>query len=91
MPARAGTGSGVIYTADGYILTNNHVVEFADEFDITLHDNREFKARLVGADPSTDMAVLKIDANPTCPPSNWATPTTSESANGCWPWATRST
>ncbi len=60
---RSGTGSGVIYTADGYILTNNHVVEFADEFDITLHDNREFKARLVGADPSTDMAVLKIDAN----------------------------
>ena len=60
---RSGTGSGVIYTADGYILTNNHVVEFADEFDITLYDNREFKARLVGADPSTDMAILKIDAN----------------------------
>lgn len=60
---RAGTGSGVIYTTDGYILTNNHVVEFADEFEITLYDNREFKARLVGADPSTDMAVLKIDAN----------------------------
>lgn len=60
---RSGTGSGVIYTSDGYILTNNHVVEFADEFEITLHDNREFKARLVGADPSTDMAVLKIDAN----------------------------
>jgi len=60
---RTGTGSGVIYTADGYILTNNHVVEFADEFDITLYDNREFKARLVGADPSTDMAILKIDAN----------------------------
>lgn len=60
---RAGTGSGVIYTADGYILTNNHVVEYADEFEITLYDNREFKARLVGADPSTDMAVLKIDAS----------------------------
>jgi len=59
---RAGTGSGVIYTNDGYILTNNHVVEFADEYTITLHDNREFKARLVGTDPSTDMAVLKIDA-----------------------------
>ena len=60
---RSGTGSGVIYTNDGYILTNNHVVEFADEFEITLYDNREFIARLVGADPSTDMAVLKIDAN----------------------------
>jgi Do/DeqQ family serine protease len=59
---RAGTGSGVIYTSDGYILTNNHVVEFADDYTITLHDNREFKARLVGTDPSTDMAVLKIEA-----------------------------
>lgn len=59
---RSGTGSGVIYTADGYILTNNHVIEFADEYTITLHDGREFKARLVGADASTDMAVLKIEA-----------------------------
>jgi serine protease Do len=59
---RSGTGSGVIYTADGYIMTNNHVVEFADEYTVTLHDNREFKARLVGRDQSTDMAVIKIDA-----------------------------
>ncbi len=41
---RAGTGSGVIYSPDGYIITNNHVVEFADEFEVTLFDNREFKA-----------------------------------------------
>ncbi len=60
---RSGTGSGVIYTSDGYILTNNHVVEFADEFEVTLYDNREFRARLVGRDPNTDMAVIKIDAN----------------------------
>lgn len=60
---RSGTGSGVIYSEDGYILTNNHVVEFADEFEVTLHDNREFRARLVGRDPNTDMAVIKIDAN----------------------------
>lgn len=60
---RSGTGSGVIYTPDGYILTNNHVVEFADEFEVTLHDNREFKARLIGRDENTDMAVIKIDAN----------------------------
>jgi S1-C subfamily serine protease len=53
----------VIYSEDGYILTNNHVVEFADEFEVTLHDNREFRARLVGRDPNTDMAVIKIDAN----------------------------
>ncbi|MBC7776512.1 MAG: trypsin-like peptidase domain-containing protein [Phycisphaerae bacterium] len=59
---RSGTGSGVIYTEDGYILTNNHVVEFADEYEVTLYDNREFRARLVGRDPNTDMAVIKIDA-----------------------------
>ena len=60
---RSGSGSGVIYTEDGYILTNNHVVEFADEYIVTLHDDREFKARLVGRDPNTDMAVIKIVAN----------------------------
>lgn len=59
---RAGTGSGVIYSSDGYIITNNHVVEFADEFEVTLYDNREFKARLVGRDEQTDLAVIKIDA-----------------------------
>jgi serine protease Do len=62
MQPRSGTGSGVVYTADGYILTNNHVVEFADEFEVTLHDGREFKARMVGRDENTDMAVIKIDA-----------------------------
>jgi Do/DeqQ family serine protease len=59
---RSGTGSGVIYSEDGYILTNNHVVDFANEFEVTLYDNREFKARLVGKDENTDMAVIKIDA-----------------------------
>jgi Do/DeqQ family serine protease len=59
---RTGTGSGVIYSSDGYIVTNNHVVSFADEYQVTLHDNREFKARLVGRDENTDMAVIKIDA-----------------------------
>lgn len=62
MQPRSGTGSGVIYTADGYIITNNHVIEFADEFEVTLHDGREFRARLVGHDENTDMAVIKIDA-----------------------------
>lgn len=60
---RSGTGSGIIYSEDGYIVTNNHVVEFADEFEVTLYDNREFRARLVGRDPNTDMAVIKIEAN----------------------------
>ena len=58
---RSGSGSGVIYSTDGYILTNNHVVEFADEYEVPLFDGREFKARLVGRDENTDMAVIKID------------------------------
>jgi serine protease Do len=59
---KEGSGSGVIYTSDGYIVTNNHVIEFADQVEVTLNDNRKFRAALVGADPKTDMAVLKIDA-----------------------------
>jgi Do/DeqQ family serine protease len=57
-----GLGSGVIVTADGYLLTNNHVVEGADELKITLADDRDFIAKVVGSDPKTDIAVLKIDA-----------------------------
>ncbi|MGI2298473.1 Do family serine endopeptidase [Candidatus Cardinium hertigii] len=57
------TGSGVIYTSNGYIITNNHVVEGADHIEVTLHDNRCYKAKLVGADPATDLALLKIEAS----------------------------
>jgi serine protease Do/serine protease DegQ len=57
-----GLGSGVIVTADGYILTNNHVVEGADELKVVLSDEREFIARVIGADPKTDIAVVKIEA-----------------------------
>jgi len=57
-----GFGSGVIVTADGYIVTNNHVIEDADEVDVTLNDKRTFAADVVGRDPSTDIAVLKIKA-----------------------------
>lgn len=60
---REGTGSGVIYREDGYIVTNNHVVEFADDLEVTLHDNRKFKATVVGTYPKTDLAVIKIEAN----------------------------
>ncbi len=56
-------GSGVIVSPEGYILTNNHVVEGATEVTVTLHDKREFKARVVGTDPRTDIAVLKIDGS----------------------------
>src|SRR5699024_7905331 len=56
-------GSGVIVDAKkGYILTNNHVINGADSIKVTLQDGRSFKAELVGADPDTDIAVLKIDA-----------------------------
>jgi Do/DeqQ family serine protease len=57
-----GMGSGVIVTADGYILTNNHVVEQADEIKVLLGDKRSFKGKLIGTDPKTDLAIIKIDA-----------------------------
>jgi serine protease Do len=56
----AGFGSGVIISNDGYIVTNNHVVENADEIEVTLNDKRTYKAELVGRDPDTDIAVIKI-------------------------------
>jgi Do/DeqQ family serine protease len=64
-----GIGSGVIVSPDGYILTNNHVVDGADKVEVTLNDRRSFTARVVGADPPSDIAVLKIDGGglPTIP------------------------
>ncbi|HEY9677841.1 MAG TPA: trypsin-like peptidase domain-containing protein [Drouetiella sp.] len=56
-----GTGTGVIFRADGYILTNNHVVGNADQIEVTLNDKRKFKAKVVGRDRFTDLALLKID------------------------------
>ena len=55
-------GSGVIVSEDGYILTNNHVIKDADKIWVSLLDNRKFKAKVVGTDPETDVAVLKINA-----------------------------
>jgi len=60
---RVGTGSGVIINRDGYIVTNNHVVDNADDLEVTLHDNRTYKATVVGTDPSTDLALIQIRAN----------------------------
>jgi serine protease Do len=58
-----GSGSGFVVSKDGYILTNNHVVDGSDQVTVRLLDRREFKAKIVGTDPNTDLAVLKIDAN----------------------------
>lgn len=68
-PKREATGSGVIISEDGYIVTNNHVVNGADELTVTLNDNREFSARIVGTDPNTDLALIKVNAKnlPTLP------------------------
>jgi len=60
-PKRVAAGSGVIISADGYIVTNNHVVDGADELLVTLNDNKEYSARIIGADATTDLALIKID------------------------------
>lgn len=60
---RVGFGSGVIISKDGYIVTNNHVVEGADEITVKLNDERELKGRVIGTDPDTDLALLKIEGD----------------------------
>lgn len=60
-PQEAGSGSGVIISNDGYIVTNNHVIDNADAIEITLNDKRTFEAKLIGTDPTTDIALLKIE------------------------------
>jgi serine protease Do len=61
--ARRGQGSGFIISTDGYVLTNAHVIESADEVTVKLNDKREFKAKVIGTDRKTDVALLKIDAS----------------------------
>ncbi len=55
------SGSGVIITDDGYIVTNNHVVANSEKVEVTLNDKRTFTAKVIGTDPSTDLALLKIE------------------------------
>lgn len=62
-PEERGFGSGVIISKDGYIVTNNHVVEDADEISVKLHDGRELKGRVIGTDPTTDLALVKIEGD----------------------------
>ncbi|MCR5180900.1 MAG: Do family serine endopeptidase [Bacteroidaceae bacterium] len=61
-PKRQGAGSGVIISSDGYIVTNNHVVEGADEILVKLNDNTEYKGRVIGLDATTDLALIKVEA-----------------------------
>lgn len=60
-PKREASGSGVIISPDGYIVTNNHVVEGADQLTVTLNDNREYNARIIGTDKTSDLALIKVD------------------------------
>src|SRR5436190_7025727 len=60
---RSGTGSGFVVSKDGYILTNNHVVADADRVTVTLLDNRQFSAKVIGTDPTTDVALIKVEAD----------------------------
>jgi Do/DeqQ family serine protease len=68
-PEKVGFGSGVIISKDGYIVTNNHVIDHADIISVKLNDGREFKGRIIGTDPSTDLALVKIEGDdlPTIP------------------------
>jgi serine protease Do len=62
-----GQGSGFIFSKDGYILTNHHVVGEADKIVVKLEDNREFEAKIVGTDPKSDVAIIKIKATDPLP------------------------
>ena len=63
LPERIGTGSGVIISPNGYIITNHHVIENNSEIDVTTNDNKTYRATVIGSDPSSDIAVLKIETN----------------------------
>ena len=67
IPERIGTGSGVIVSPDGYIITNNHVIDGYSEIEITTNNNKSYKANLIGTDPGTDIAVLKINTDQMLP------------------------
>lgn len=69
---QVGTGSGVIISQDGYIVTNNHVVKDATDLEVTLNNNKSYKAKLIGTDSKMDIALLKIDANEKLPYSTFA-------------------
>ncbi|MBY0340090.1 MAG: Do family serine endopeptidase [Rhodocyclaceae bacterium] len=71
---RSGLGSGVVVSSSGYILTNNHVIEGADQIEVASNDGRKFKAEVVGTDPESDLAVLKVSADAGLEPITFAQP-----------------
>jgi serine protease Do len=81
-PPRQGTGSGVIYSSDGYIITNNHVIEFADEVEVTLYNDETYPAVVIGVDPRTDLAVLRIETKESLPTLEFAD--SDEARVGAW-------
>lgn len=81
-PPRQGTGSGVIYSSDGYIITNNHVIEFADEVEVTLYNDETYPAVVIGVDPRTDLAVLRIEIKESLPTLEFAD--SDEARVGAW-------
>ena len=83
-------GSGFFISEDGYLVTNNHVVEDAEDITVTMEDGEKYPAKLVGTDPRTDVALLKVnDATKKFPYVAFSTRTRA-SATGCSRWATRS-
>ena len=82
------SGSGFLISADGYIVTNNHVVADADQIHVILSDNRQLRARMVGRDPLTDVAVIKVEGE-RFPRRASGGRRGCASASGCWPSATR--
>ena len=82
--AQVGTGSGVIITADGYIVTNNHVIDNSQELSVTLNSNKTYKAKIVGSDPKTDIALLKIEADEKLPYATFGDSDRITSYNVCY-------
>jgi S1-C subfamily serine protease len=89
LPPRRGQGSGFMISSDGYILTNTHVIDEVDEVVVKLNDKREFRAKVIGTDKRTDVALIKINAS-NLPAVRIGDPNRLRSANGCWRSARRS-
>jgi serine protease Do len=79
-----GTGSGVIISEDGYIVTNNHVINGAQDIEITLNNKKSFKAKLIGTDSKMDIALLKVDADEKFRMPFLPTPIKLKLASGYW-------